>query len=77
VAVGVDVRSLERIVLRHLPTLSHAQDLARQAAEVLREPAILRPPRRDIQMSVGTYGDASAIVKRAWMTLLVSPEPDL
>src|SRR5688572_1333824 len=62
-AVGVDVRSLERIVLWHPSVPLHAQNLAGQAAEVLGQRTIFNPTRRDIEMPVGADGDATAVVK--------------
>ena len=63
VAVGIDIGSLEGIVRRHLSVACHAEDLAGQAAEVLRQCTVFGPARRDIHKSVGTDRDASSIVE--------------
>jgi len=62
-AQGIDERARERVVLRRLAVQRHPQDLARQAAHVLRPLAVRGPAGGGVQVPVRPDGDAAAVVE--------------
>jgi hypothetical protein len=62
VAVGVHVRTLKEVVLRHLTVPRHARDRARQTSDVPRQRKVLRRSDRVIEVAVGLDGDAARLM---------------